>query len=235
MFAAKHSPVFFHDYSVSLATHAHTHVLVVSLVHSHAHSTHSSVLLHYHSFLFTAKHSPVLFHDDSVSLATHAHTHVLVVALVHSHAHTHVLVVSVVVTLVHHHALVAHAHVLVVSLVHHHILLSVTHILVHHHASIHKFRSEMESACWHSEVEDFDPLFTSPVTRKSLQWQFTRSDDRCAVSIQIVNIDPHHLLAVSYFDVHKLHVESWVLAAINSTLGPPVLHLANVNMHDWVH
>jgi hypothetical protein len=196
VFAAKHSLSLIHeDISLAIATHA-PHVLIVSLAHSH--STHSSVLLHYHSFVFTAKHSSSLFHDN-ISLATH----VLVVSLVHHHAfvsHTHVLVVSIVVSLVHHHALVAHSHVLVVSLVHHHVLVAHshvlvvslvhhhalvahTHVLIHHHASIHKLRSEVEFTCWHSEVEDFDPLFMSPVARKSLQWQFTRSNDGCSVSI----------------------------------------------------
>jgi hypothetical protein len=40
---------------------------------------------------------------------------------------------------------------------------------------------------------------------------------------------------VSDFNVKKLSVESWVLTAVNSTLRPPVLPLANVNMHDWIH
>lgn len=124
--------------------------------------------------MFKAEHSSSLFHDD-ISLATHAQVHVLVVSLVH--AHTHALVVSIVVSLVN-----AHANVLavsiIISLVH-----ANTHVLVHHHAAIHKLRSEVESTGRHSEVKDFDPLFTAPRVRKSLQRHLTRSDNWCSVSI----------------------------------------------------
>ena len=126
--------------------------------------------------MFTAEHSSSLFHDD-ISLAAHAHTHshvhVLVVSLVHAHA----LVVSIIVSLVH-----AHAHVLVVSIVVY-LVHANAHVLIHHQASIHKLRSEVESTCRHSEVEDFDPLFTAPRVGKSLQRHLTRSDNWCSISI----------------------------------------------------
>ena len=226
LFSAEQASSLIYDDSI-LATHAHTHIhLVVS--HSHV-----IVLIHNNSFLFTAEQASSLFNDD-ISLAAIAHSHVhLVVSLVHTHSHA-----DLVVSLVH-----THSHVnLVVSLVHPHVVSVVvsdvhahSHILVHHHASVYKLRSEVESAGRISKVEDFDPLLPTPWLREILQWQLTCTDDGRSHSIYVVNVNSYRFPAISYFDVHKLAMVSGMLATFDCDLGSPVLPLANMNMHDWIH
>ena len=227
---------------------AHTHSATHSLRNHNVRLAHSHTACHVHSHIrLSVAH--LLVHHRLGLLITHillliAHLLLRVPAHLLLRVPTHLIVAHLLLRISAH---LTVSHLLILN---HHRLLLVSHAhahrLLHSHtwsridhrdlnASIYKFRPEVESACWSSVEKDFDPLLSPTRDRKSLQWQFTRSNNRCAVSVLIVNVDPYHCLTVSDFNVEKLPVESWVLAAINSTLRPPVLPLANVNMDDWVH